>query len=738
MARGTRHQLLFTPKPFTENFLDTRRRQGYTAHIPMNPQKPCQHGNLGFVLGILVPTLALAWAVPRSAHGGLNGLNPDQSGSGEFQVSTATTANPYEAFDRLRQALGMILTSPRFVGPGLLPVNQPGLKSGATPTNGIPSLPRFVGPGLLPVNQPVLEEPTSRAGGTASQRHFVGPGLLPVNQPVLRRGISANPFLNDTALLNPANSQNPDVPTQSSSAVQTSTSAASKSNCVFHMPAGPYASQVQAIQHEIDQQGAGWCADNTSMMAISPEKRNRRLGAILSSDVMARIAATKTARRAAIAKYLRGVSAVSGTSPAASSSSNSHSQEAPAVSPATSPSSYPASLDWRNNHGVNAVTPIKDQGSCGSCFIFGSVAALESQMLLRGFPSPNQSEEIAIACGVGTCGGGAPKTIANYIQNTGLPPEWDLPYSSWSGSESSGASGTMAQCSNAVSGWQADAVRISGYKELYPSSVADVKKALIQYGPLVTTMQVYSDFQAYSNGVYSYTSGSDEGGHVIEIIGYDDAAQAFIAKNSWGVYWGENGFFQIAYSELGGKTDFGAYDIAYLPVTSDSAGACLGSCGIPGTNCGQVAVNSCGPGFSPNPSAACTLGALPPNPNPVGSPIDIPGYHSTRSCSCQPSPVPPPGGMCSNPFVNGVNTILSDLNIGANDSMAGLNLGLSGLYQCFSGNDCAQTLGGDISGFFGGVASGAQSAGSAILSGAQTAGNDLVQGAESVGSWLGL
>ncbi len=105
-------------------------------------------------------------------------------------------------------------------------------------------------------------------------------------------------------------------------------------------------------------------------------------------------------------------------------------------------------------------------------------------------------------------------------------------------------------------------------------TAAALKNALLTYGPLVTTMNVYSDFYSYAGGVYSYVSGTLQGGHAIEIIGYDDTEQCFIVKNSWGVDWGESepgsisttGFFRIAYSELNDpKVQFGYYTIAYDP-----------------------------------------------------------------------------------------------------------------------------------------------------------------------------
>ena len=102
-------------------------------------------------------------------------------------------------------------------------------------------------------------------------------------------------------------------------------------------------------------------------------------------------------------------------------------------------------------------------------------------------------------------------------------------------------------------------------------TAAAIKSALITYGPLVTTMNVYADFYYYAGGVYSYTSGAYQGGHAIEIIGYDDTESCFIVKNSWGTGWGETeagsvatkGFFRIAYDQIDQVVQFGYYTIAY-------------------------------------------------------------------------------------------------------------------------------------------------------------------------------
>ncbi|NTW36077.1 MAG: hypothetical protein HGB17_08100, partial [Syntrophobacteraceae bacterium] len=120
-------------------------------------------------------------------------------------------------------------------------------------------------------------------------------------------------------------------------------------------------------------------------------------------------------------------------------------------------------------------------------------------------------------------------------------------------------------CSNACPTWSSYTYHISGYRWIAQRNATEdtLKNALNTYGPLVTTMDVYSDFYYYTTGVYSKASGTYLGGHAILLVGYDDAAQCFIAKNSWGNGWGESGFFRIAYSQLRSEVYFGEYTIAF-------------------------------------------------------------------------------------------------------------------------------------------------------------------------------
>jgi C1A family cysteine protease len=221
------------------------------------------------------------------------------------------------------------------------------------------------------------------------------------------------------------------------------------------------------------------------------------------------------------------------------------------------PMALPSHIDWRDNGG-NYVTPIRDQKSCGSCWAFAATAALESATLIAlGTPGVdlNLAEQILVSCsGAGSCGGGSPGSASSYIKNTGLPLESCYSYT-----------GTNGNCSNACSNWQASSYKITDYYYVTTSSptVETLKNALYNYGPLATTMQVYSDFDSYKSGIYSHVTGYLRGGHAILLVGYDDPGQYFICKNSWGTWWGDSGFFKIAYSQINSVVNFGDYTIAY-------------------------------------------------------------------------------------------------------------------------------------------------------------------------------
>lgn len=166
-----------------------------------------------------------------------------------------------------------------------------------------------------------------------------------------------------------------------------------------------------------------------------------------------------------------------------------------------------------------------------------------------------------VSCsGAGSCNGGYINYASDFLRNTGEPVESCYAYTATNGSCSSACS-SRSSAAYSIPSWQYVTTKLAS------TNVDTLRSALNTYGPLVTTMAVYTDFFYYSSGIYSHVSGSLAGYHAILLVGYNDAQQYFIVKNSWSQYWGENGYFRIAYSEVTGSSGFGSLTIAY-PQTS--------------------------------------------------------------------------------------------------------------------------------------------------------------------------
>lgn len=209
-------------------------------------------------------------------------------------------------------------------------------------------------------------------------------------------------------------------------------------------------------------------------------------------------------------------------------------------------------LDWRNHNGANWVSPILDQGKCGSCVAFSSIGTMETQLRIEsGYSGFNAklSPQYLFSCGGAYCAfGWEPSSAAKFLQTYGATDESCMPYTSESGS--------TASCRSACGDAASRRVRISSYSQPTSSdhNLAAIKAAL-RNGPLETTMNVYQDFMYYLSGVYKHVSGKRAGSHAISIVGYDDNLRALIIRNSWGPDWGEMGFARVSYDDVSGIGD---------------------------------------------------------------------------------------------------------------------------------------------------------------------------------------
>jgi len=288
-----------------------------------------------------------------------------------------------------------------------------------------------------------------------------------------------------------------------------------------------WAGTIKVSKLAVESAKAGWTAKDNKVSKLSDEKKKKRLG-------------------------LKG---------------RSKSMPKTKMAPFRSLGAVPSSIDYRS---LGYVSSVKDQGDCGSCWAFSATGALESATMFKaGTPNANLdlAEQVVVSCDSANsgCDGGYMDAVSDFVRDKGIPLESCYPYTA-----------TDGNCSKACSGWQSSSYKATswGYAATVSPTADAIKAALINYGPLVSTMMVYEDFYYYSSGVYKYTSGSYLGGHAILIVGYDDAGKYFIVKNSWGTEWGESGFFKIAYSELTSKVLFGEETIYYEVSATPPPGDC--------------------------------------------------------------------------------------------------------------------------------------------------------------------
>lgn len=180
------------------------------------------------------------------------------------------------------------------------------------------------------------------------------------------------------------------------------------------------------------------------------------------------------------------------------------------------------------------VTPVKDQGGCGSCWAFGTHGAFEGSYAILNNALINSSEQDTLDCsGAGSCAGGW--WAYDYLVKTGSAEESNYPYGAVKKACDTGATRPYKA---AVWAYVNSGVQIP--------SVAELKRALCNYGPLGVAVAVTPAFQAYKSGVFNESSSADIN-HAITLVGWDDSKQAWRIKNSWGTGWGESGYMWIAY-----------------------------------------------------------------------------------------------------------------------------------------------------------------------------------------------
>ncbi len=210
------------------------------------------------------------------------------------------------------------------------------------------------------------------------------------------------------------------------------------------------------------------------------------------------------------------------------------------------------SFSWPD---LDKVTPVRDQGGCGSCWAFAAMASFESSALYHNDLNYEQvgsvadgSEQQMVSCsGAGSCSGGWYHPVFEYMAQEGVLLERFMPYE---------AKDSSCSVSNQIPKIQAETWGFVDDTKEVPR-VSDLKQALCDHGPLAVAVNATQLFAYYEGGVFNEF---DQSGlnHAVNIVGWDDtkgSEGAWLMKNSWGNGWGENGYMWIAY----GSNNIGSY-----------------------------------------------------------------------------------------------------------------------------------------------------------------------------------
>ncbi|XP_017278361.1 procathepsin L-like [Kryptolebias marmoratus] len=217
--------------------------------------------------------------------------------------------------------------------------------------------------------------------------------------------------------------------------------------------------------------------------------------------------------------------------------------------------SIPESVDWRER---GLVGPVRNQGSCGSCWAFSSLGALEGQMKKKTGVLITLSPQNLVDCSIpdrnfGCNGGFITKSYSYIIRNRGVDSESFYPYEHQNGKCRYSDKGKAAYCSD--------------LHILPQGDEAALQAAVASVGPIAVAVNaMLSSFQLYKGGLYNVPDCNPVLiNHAVLVVGYgtDGGQDYWLVKNSWGTDWGEGGFIRMARNKknLCGIATLGVYPI---------------------------------------------------------------------------------------------------------------------------------------------------------------------------------
>lgn len=229
----------------------------------------------------------------------------------------------------------------------------------------------------------------------------------------------------------------------------------------------------------------------------------------------------------------------------------------------------PPSFSWC--HGTSYCSSSWNQHIpqyCGSCYLHASLSVLQDRYNIRNFgrKTPislarqaflNCAPQLGYSNG---CGGGEPDAVYEYIKRYGIPDEGCQIYKA---QDHKGAHGNMDQCDaqevcmNCMSGktpecWAIEhpiRYHVSNYGKVPANDADAMAREIYENGPIVCGIAAYDKFDyGYRGGIWTDGANQTDVDHDVEVVGFGttDAGQKYwVIRNSWGTYWGEEGFFKI-------------------------------------------------------------------------------------------------------------------------------------------------------------------------------------------------
>merc|ERR1711865_992560 len=195
----------------------------------------------------------------------------------------------------------------------------------------------------------------------------------------------------------------------------------------------------------------------------------------------------------------------------------------------------PDAVDWRTK---NAVSAVKNQGQCGSCWAFSTSGAVEGASAISTGKLVTLSEQQLVDCSTDNngCNGGLMDNAFDYLTKNNLCTEADYPYKAKAGT-----------CDQKTCVTSADSRGVASHVDVPKSNEAALAEAVAK-GPVSIAIEADQQaFQFYKSGVFSKACGTQLD-HGVLIVGYgsENDANYWIVKNSWGATWGDAGFIKLA------------------------------------------------------------------------------------------------------------------------------------------------------------------------------------------------